>query len=265
MDDLIQLASGRTRIRRTGEGTPLLWTHALFHPIDVEEETPLGAMLAKITGHHVVRYDTRGQGGSARGPDDESHKWDRLGRDLSALAHALDIRSAVLGGASMGAVASVYAALEGAIEVTRLVLVIPPTAWTTRPKQADMYRAILKLLERVGMRAVVQTFEQYLSDKTVVPGFEGAREAVLENIRRFDPTTLAMILRASAASDLPPPETLSRLSMPALIIAVEEDLGHPRSTADTLARVLPKAELEVWPRIASDLLSTRIQRFLDGP
>src|SRR5215472_16769500 len=189
MEEIFALDSGRTRVRASGEGRPLLWTHALFHPIDVEEKTPIGPMLATLRAHRIIRYDTRGQGRSDPGRDVDAHKWDRLGNDLCALARALDIRSAVLGGASMGVVASIYAALEGKLDVTGMVFLIPPTAWATKPKQADMYRAILNLLERIGMHAVIQTFEQYLSDKTMVPGLEQARDSVLENIRRFDPKT----------------------------------------------------------------------------
>jgi pimeloyl-ACP methyl ester carboxylesterase len=227
----------------------------LFHPIDVEAHTPLGPMLDRISGHRVIRYDTRGQGRSDSGADDLAHRWDRLGADLVELARWAGPGPVVLAGASMGAVASIFAALSGEIDVSRLVLVIPPTAWETRPQQAKMYRAILGLLERLGLPAVVRTFEQYLNDKTAVPGFEGAREAVLDNLRHFDPVTLAKILRASAASDLPPKERLASLTMPAHIVAVDADLGHPRSTAETLARVLPNATLEIHERITADRLA----------
>jgi pimeloyl-ACP methyl ester carboxylesterase len=262
-EQFVALESGRTRAMARGRGPALVWTHSLFHPIDVEEKTPLGPMLSAIEGRRVIRYDARGQGRSDPGADALAHRWDRLGRDLIEVATALDAKSCVLAGASMGAVASVFAALEGGLDVRAMVLVLPPTAWATRPRQADMYRAILRLLERLGLPAVIRTFEQYLTDKTMTPGFEDAREALLENLRRFEPESLAKILRASAESDLAPPETLRRLSMPCLIVAVEGDPGHPRSTAETLAEHLPNASLEVYPRISAGELARTIQRFLD--
>jgi non-heme chloroperoxidase len=53
------------------------------------------------TGHRVVLYDHRGHGSSTIGS--EGITVDRLGADLAALLEALDIRDAVIGGHSMGA------------------------------------------------------------------------------------------------------------------------------------------------------------------
>lgn len=261
----IALPSGATHVLERGAGSPLIWTHALFHPSEVEDHTPLGAMLEAITGHRVIRHDTRGQGRSAPGLDVEAYVWSSLGDDVRALAHVAGGENAVLGGASMGAVASLYAALAGdrlpTLAVRGLILVIPPTAWATRPRQSAMYRALSRLLGQRGVSGVVDLFEQFLS-QTVTPGFEDARPALLANLRGMDAAALDAVLRASAASDLPPPETLAAITAPALIVAVEDDPGHPRATAEVLAEHLPNATLQIWKRLEAPQLSAAVHDFL---
>ena len=56
---------------------------------------------------------------------------------------------------------------------------------------------------------------------------------------------LPTILRGAAASDLPPAEAIAALDVPALILAWDTDAGHPVSTAERLAALLPRAELHV--------------------
>jgi pimeloyl-ACP methyl ester carboxylesterase len=74
---------------------------------------------------------------------------------------------------------------------------------------------------------------------------------------------LPFVLRGAAASDLPGPDELAALAQPALVLAWDGDEGHPLSTAERLAELLPHAELQVathlrdvlgWPaRVAAFL------------
>src|SRR5687768_6422000 len=51
---------GTIRAQTRGEGPLLVWTHGVFHPIDVDDHSAIGATLAGLEGLRVVRYDTRG-------------------------------------------------------------------------------------------------------------------------------------------------------------------------------------------------------------
>src|SRR5690606_4074903 len=53
----IELPSGPTRVVLSGEGAPLMWTHGLFHPTDVEDRTVFGRVLASLRGQRIVRFD----------------------------------------------------------------------------------------------------------------------------------------------------------------------------------------------------------------
>jgi pimeloyl-ACP methyl ester carboxylesterase len=241
----VALSSGAIRVRERGEGPALIWSHGLLHPIALEELTPLREFLDGIQGRRVVRYDARGHGGSAAGRSDAANRWDQLGADLLELAGTLEIGRFVTAGASMGVAASLYAALRAPERIAALLLVIPPTAWESRPAQAGLYRGMAQLLDEKGSGALTEVVEEELRKQPVAPGFEPAQEALLEALRVWDPPALGHVLRGAAESDLPDPERLAEIDAPALIVAVQEDPGHPLSTAQELAERMPFAQLRV--------------------
>jgi pimeloyl-ACP methyl ester carboxylesterase len=241
----VALSSGAIRVRERGEGPALIWSHGLLHPIALEELTPLREFLDGIQGRRVVRYDARGHGGSAAGRSDAANRWDQLGADLLELAGTLEIGRFVTAGASMGVAASLYAALRAPERIAALLLVIPPTAWEIRPAQAGLYRGMAQLLDEKGSGALTEVVEEELRKQPVAPGFEPAQEALLEALRVWDPPALGHVLRGAAESDLPDPERLAEIDAPALIVAVQEDPGHPLSTAQELAERMPFAQLRV--------------------
>ena len=76
--------------------------------------------------------------------------------------------------------------------------------------------------------------------------------------------TLFNLLRGAALTDLPSESELAGLNMPALILAWSDDQTHPLQTAETLARLLPNAQLHVdrsneevllWPQLIRDFVS----------
>ncbi|MGF9660216.1 hypothetical protein AAIH18_22555, partial [Pantoea agglomerans] len=69
---------------------------------------------------------------------------------------------------------------------------------------------------------------------------------------------LPSLLRGAAISDLPAPESVARIDVPTTILAWVDDPGHPLSTAESLAALLPNATLtvartpadvEAWPEV----------------
>jgi pimeloyl-ACP methyl ester carboxylesterase len=78
-----------------------------------------------------------------------------------------------------------------------------------------------------------------------------------------DPAALALALRGAAESNLPPREEVATISVPTLILAWEDDPGHPVSTATALAELIDGAELSVatseddvraWPSLVGRFL-----------
>jgi pimeloyl-ACP methyl ester carboxylesterase len=74
---------------------------------------------------------------------------------------------------------------------------------------------------------------------------------------------LPAVLRGAALSDLPGPDALSRIDCEVLILAWTADPGHPVEVAESLARAIPRARLEIaatptdlagWPTTAASFL-----------
>ncbi len=260
----VELPSGAVRVLERGEGPAVIWSHGLLHPIALEELTPLREFLEGVQGSRVIRYDARGHGESAAGQTDEANRWDRLGADLLDLADALGIERFVAAGASMGVAASLYAALLAPARIAGLLLVIPPTAWESRPAQAGLYLGMAHVLDEQGSHALARVTEETLRTQPVAPGFEPAQEALFEALRRWDPPALGHVLRGAALSDLPGRERLAEVGAPTLIVAVREDPGHPLATAEILAEQMPRAELRVVESLAEvDRIHAAAARFLE--
>jgi hypothetical protein len=98
---------------------------------------------------------------------------------------------------------------------------------------------------------------------------EAPRPAIFADLPPFPFTAdipedlLPSVLRGAAASDLPSPEDVAALAHPALVLAWAGDPGHPESTAERLAELLPAAELHVATRIREVLgWPARVAAFL---
>jgi len=242
-----------------GVGAPFFWGHGFASSRAQESEGALLDFDALAARHRVVRWDARGHGASGGGADPGESRWDNLALDLLALATALGVERFVAGGVSMGAAVALHAAAHESHRIAGLVLVLPPTAYETRAAQAADYCAAADLVEREGV-------ERYVEQVNAQPTPEILR-AFAAGLR-FSPAipapSLPASLRGAAASDLPPVESVRALRLPALILAWDTDPGHPLSTAEQLAELLPAADLHVarrlrdvttWTRLVDDFLA----------
>lgn len=235
-------------ISAVGEGRPLLWAHGLTSSREGEDQARLFPW-PDIPGVRWVRYDARGHGRSPAPTTDDDCRWDCLAGDLLAVADEVGAARFIAGGASMGCATTLHAAVTAPERIEAMLLVIPPTAWETRAAQAHHYSQGARLLDAGDVEGLLATLEESLMPPMFQPFAEQARKARRESFADVDPASLARVFRGAAASDLPPRDTLSKLDAPSLILAWEGDDGHPVSTAEELAGLLPSAELHV----ASDL------------
>jgi 3-oxoadipate enol-lactonase len=191
-------------------------------------------------GRRLVAYDARAHGGSSGVATSEHYTWSHLAGDLLALLDVWTTSAPVSAiGSSMGTGTVLHAAVRAPERFDRLVLTAPPTAWETRAAQAGMYLAAADLVEQRGLDAFTALAAQ------------APRPAVFADLESYPPTPdvpadlLPSVLRGAAASDLPDPEALRRIRQPVLVLAWAGDPGHPVSTAERLAALLPDARLEV--------------------
>lgn len=278
----------------TGADTLVVWGHGLCNSMggeDVERlwdfwRCPDGDPFAETA--RVVRYHARGHGSSSRASSPDECTWEALGDDMLALARLKRVgtpspvnrisgeeetgerpigadeghfslknerrEKLVLGGASMGSASAVFAAKRArdeaiaANEVDGLVLVIVPTLHATRAARSARIAA-----------AAARGFEATAARRSPRPIFKGTP-------RSDEPATplgvredsFASVMRASASSDFPDVQTLTRtfekyeakhatLAPPRVLVLCWDcgDATHPASSAAVLESAIPHARVEV--------------------
>ena len=249
--------------RASGTGPLLLWGHGLLTSMALEDGVPIFDWPAVAARARLLRYDARSHGDSEIDLDPAHLRWPELGRDMLALADAQGEGRAFLGGISMGCATALHAAVSAPERVAGLVLMAPPTAWETRPRQARFYRFAAALVGWTGLapfRLLASLPGPARSNP--VAALQGA---LVAHLAHADARAVRAALRGAAESDLPDPASLRALHAPALILAWRGDPVHPTSTAARLAELLPHAELNVaatldeirgWPE--------RVARFVAG-
>lgn len=255
---MIELPNGPVRVRIHGDSGPaFVWTHGAFHPIDVDDRSPLGPVFDSLPGVRVIRYDTRGQGRTPALATDDAHRWDALADELLALADALGLDRFVAGGISMGAAITLHAALCAPERVLAMILLAPPTAWETRPAAQESYRVLAAL---DGPRAVAAHVASDLERDMPGGVIPAPLQFMVDELSKCDGIALGRVLRAAAESDLPSREALARLSVPTLLLPWVDDSGHPLSTAEALQVTLPHAKTVVLNGVSDTETIVRAMR-----
>src|SRR5262245_2365074 len=226
-----------------GAGPTLIYGHGLFGSRAADEKMPLWGWDHIAGLRRVVRYDARGHGLSGGGRTGAEYAWSNLADDLLALADEVAPGEAITGGgASMGAATMLWAATKAPERFERLILVIPPTIWETRAEQAGFYRDRIAVVEQGGKAA-------FAAEASQAPPPEIFREVLGDTPPPWDPDVdeelLPWVLRGAASSDLPDPEVIGTLTHPTLILAWDTDPGHPVSSAERLAELMPNADLRI--------------------
>ena len=241
----VDVGGAQLQVRRRGSGQPFLWGHGLTSSMAREDDAGLFDWSRLQQDREVVRYDARGHGRSGHAGGEAAYGWDALADDLFAVADACGFDRFDVGGASMGAATTLHAAVARPERVRTMVLVIPPTAWDSRPAQREVYEGGAALVEDAGI-------EGLMAARAALPPppiFVGHPE-LLGSPPDVAVEVLPTVMRGAAATDLPPLETLASLDQPTLVLAWEGDPGHPVSTATALAGALVRAELVVAPTLA---------------
>ncbi len=247
-------------VRDRGRGPVFLWGHGLLASMAQEDEIGTFDWASTAEEMRLVRYDARSHGDSEITLDPEALRWPALASDMLGVANGLGADRVVLGGASMGCATSLYAALAAPDRVDKLVLVIPPTAWSTRASQRRLYRAGATMIATAGMGA----FVGFLRIQPVPRRLAKTREVSLRHLVRTDRRAVVAAMRGASRSDLPPRSRLAGLHIPALILGWHGDPTHPISTALRLADTLPSATLHEahtaadvahWPELVHEFVT----------
>jgi 3-oxoadipate enol-lactonase len=247
------------RYRRDGaaEGPALVFSNSLGADLHMWDDQ--AAALGDV--FQIVRYDTRGHGGS--GVPGAPATLDRLGRDLLALLDHLAIPRAHVCGLSLGGLTAQWLALEHPARVGRLVL----SNTAARIGSVESWEARIAAVAQGGMLAIVDAaLARFFS-----PALHAARPEV---VRRFgatlaetDPAGYSACCAALRAADLRP--LAARIAAPTLIIAGALDEATTPQQAAELHAAIAASELVVLDGAAHlanverpEAFSALLRRFL---
>jgi pimeloyl-ACP methyl ester carboxylesterase len=226
-----------------GSGDRLLvYMHGLL--LDADLNRGIAEAMAE-RGHRVVLLDLLGHGRSDRPAHASAFRIDSYAHQVFALLDHLGVEEAALGGVSLGANVSLFAASMHPERVRGLVLempvlerAVPAAALTFVPMllTAHYGRPLLRLLAAAARRLPRSGF--------------GPLDSVL-NSASAPPEVMAAVLHGVLAGPVSPTqEQRAAIERPVLILGHQHDLIHPFSDAHALANELPDGRLE---RAASPL------------
>lgn len=237
----LSLRGARLAYSDEGDGPTVVSAHGLLQSREADRSPGLIDWAAlPAAGFRLISYDARGHGDSSGTIDPDSYGWDALSDDLLALVDAVSPADPVRAfGVSMGTGTLLHALTKAPSRFTAVTLGAPPTAWETRSAQGSMYDGLAALVESKPSGDLADLF----AAAPLAPIFQGV--AGFPSAPTPPRELLPSILRGAGHTDLPDPELLRAVDVPALILAWATDPGHPISTAERLKELLPASTLHV--------------------
>lgn len=217
-------------------GAPVVTlSHSLATHLGMWE--PQAAALA--AGYRVLRYDTRGHGGTEApaGP----YTLEQLAEDACALLAALAISRTHFVGLSMGGMIGQLLALTHPEVVRSLVLC--DTSSRVPAEARPVWEERIRTTEAQGMAPHVEpTIGRWFT-----PGFVAAHPERVEPVRAMIRTTRSQgyIGCCHAIQRLDLTDRLEGIRAPTLVVVGEEDPGTPVAASRAIQERIPGAELVV--------------------
>jgi len=239
------------RYEVAGSGPWLTLSHSLASDLSMWEPQ-LEAFCRHFT---VLRYDTRGHGGSSapEGP----YTWSVLCEDALALLDALKIERTHFLGLSMGGMIAQHLALRAPQRLASLILA--DTSSRTSAAALPVWQERLRLVRETGMAALVaSTLERWFT-----PPYRAAHPEVMARIAALIVNTPAAgyIGCGHALQTLDLSERLSAVRAPTLVLVGAQDEGTPPALARDIVAAIPGARLEVIDQAAHLANMEQAERF----
>ncbi|ARU04238.1 3-oxoadipate enol-lactonase [Comamonas serinivorans] len=190
----------------------------------------------------VIRYDTRGHGGSvvSSGPYSVSE----LARDVLQILDALGVERAAFCGISMGGITGLALALAAPERLTHVVVANS----AAKIGDAAMWRERADLVRREGAKAMSQLAET-APGRWFTPAFTAAHPEVVQRtqawIANTAPEGYAACCDALGEADLREP--IAAIRTPTLLIAGEVDPTTTVADAQFMQAAIDGAQLRVLP------------------
>jgi 3-oxoadipate enol-lactonase len=187
----------------------------------------------------LLRYDTRGHGGSPSPPG--PYAMEDLGRDVISLLDGLGIERASFCGLSVGGMTGMWLASAAPESVESLVLLCtsaqlgPKSVWDERIETARSR----------GMEALVDPVIERWFTPAFRAAYPGTIEKMARTLRGTDPEGYAGCCAAIRDMDLR--DKLPSIAAPTLVVSAAEDPAAPPEHGRRIRDAIPDARFEVIP------------------
>ena len=208
----------------------------------------------------VITFDHRGFGQSD--PSRIGYTVERMAVDVVGLMDALGIkRGHVVGHSTGGAIAQTMA-----IEYpTRLASVVLSATWSkTDAYFRRLYGLRREILQRLGPSIYLQSATLlWYPSWWIARNNERLRQMEAQNLATFAPAEI-VAARIDAMLAFDRTSDLARIKSPTLVIGAEDDLLTPAYYSEELARLIPGAEVKIFPRGGHYFNQVRAREFNDA-
>jgi pimeloyl-ACP methyl ester carboxylesterase len=223
---------------------------------------PLAKALAR-RGNRVITLDLLGHGQSDRPRDMTAYSMTFFGEQIIALLDHLEIDEAVLAGTSLGANATLEAAVAHPDRVRGMVLEMP----VLDNALLGCALAFTPLMCALTFGEPIMKGVSWLTRRIPTGGSWGA-DILLDAVRQAPGPSAAVLQGLFFGRVAPHKELRKTITAPALIIGHDRDPVHPFSDSDALLSELPDARLLradslLELRLTPERLTAEIGEFLD--
>ena len=191
--------------------------------------------------HRVLRFDTRGHGGSDA--PDGAYSLDMLAEDLLSVLDALGIEETHFVGLSMGGMIGMTFALQHPERFRSLVLC--DTASRIPAEAAPVWEGRIKTAAEQGMEPLVEpTLQRWFTEP-----FHKSNKAMMKRVGQMIRTTrpAGYIGCCHAIPKINLTDRLGAISCPVQIIVGEQDVGTPVAMSRAIHDAIPGSELVIIP------------------
>lgn len=244
-DQYLDLDGGRVRVRIEGpaDGVPVLLIHGFSHSLETWD-----AWAETLNqDYRVIRYDLFGHG--LTGPDPkERYSPDERAGTIGDILDALEIKSAVIAGNSLGGLAAWKYAVDHAERVRALIL-ISPGAFALNgvsDEPADIPAAVKAYFLTAPPAAVRASAGLIYADADKITDH---RVTVMTDMINREGNGAAMIKSLEEFTLPDPTQALAALRVPVLILWGAADGLIPVEQGRRMVQIVPDAELIEYPGV----------------